>query len=61
MYRGCVRHKKYWKKIVGNESIDLEVFIYLFRLAEASSVSEDPPFPPNLCTDTSVEQNSSSS
>ena len=31
------------------------------KLAEASSFAEDPPFPPNLCTDRSVAQNSSSS
>ena len=31
------------------------------RLAEASSFAEDPPSPPNLCTDTSVVENSSSS
>ena len=46
-------------KVVRNESIDLES-IYA-RLAEASSFYEDPPSPPNLCTDTSVVQNSSSS
>ena len=45
--------------VVGNESIDLES-IYA-RLAEASSFYEDPPSPTNLCTDTSVVQNSSSS
>ena len=45
--------------VVGNESIDLES-IYA-RLAEASSFSEDPTAPTNLCTDTSVGQNSSSS
>ena len=46
-------------KVVRNESIDLES-IYA-SLAEASSFSEDPPSPPNLCTDTSFVQNSSSS
>ena len=46
-------------KVARNESIDLES-IYA-RLAEASSFYEDPPSPPNLCTDTSVAQNSSSS
>ena len=46
-------------KVARNESIDLER-IYT-RLAEASSFYEDPPSPPNLCTDTSVVQNSSSS
>ena len=46
-------------KVVRNESIDLES-IYA-RLAEGSSFHEDPPSPPNLCTDTSVVQNSSSS
>ena len=46
-------------EVVRNESVDLES-IYA-RLAEASSFAEDPPSPPNLCTDTSVVQNSSSS
>ena len=46
-------------KVVRNESIDLES-IYA-RLAETSSFTEDPPSPSNLCTDTSVVQNSSSS
>ena len=46
-------------KVVRNVSIDLES-IYA-RLAEASSFYEDPPSPPNLCTDTSVVQNSLSS
>ena len=46
-------------KVVGNESIDLES-IYA-RLAEASSFYEDQPSPPNLCTETCVEQNPSSS
>ena len=46
-------------KVIRNESIDLES-IYA-RLAEASSFYEDSPSPPNLCTDTSVVQNSSSS
>ena len=46
-------------KVVRNVSIDLES-IYA-RLAEASSFYEDPPSPPNLCTDTSVVQNSSRS
>ena len=46
-------------KVVRKESIDLES-IYA-RLAGASSFSEDPPSPPNVCIDTSVAQNSSSS
>ena len=46
-------------KVVGNENIDLES-IYA-RLAEASSFSENLPSPPNLFTDTSVVQKSSSS
>ena len=46
-------------KVVGNGSIDLES-IYA-RPTEASSFSEDPPSPLNLCTDTSVVENSSSS
>ena len=44
-------------KVVGNESIYLESTFA--RLAEASSFCEDPPSPPNLCTKTSVVQNSS--
>ena len=47
------------RKVVGNESIDLES-IYA-RLAEASSFFQDPQYPPNLYTDTSFAQNSSSS
>ena len=46
-------------KVVRNESIELES-IYS-RLAEDSSFAEDPPFPPNFCTDASVVQSSSSS
>ena len=46
-------------KVVRNESIDPES-VYA-RLADSSSFVEDPPSPPNLCTDTSVVQNSSSS
>ena len=46
-------------KVVGNENIDLQR-IYA-RLAEASSFCEDPTYPPNLCNDISVVQNSSSS
>ena len=46
-------------KVVRNENIDLEI-IYA-RLAEASCFCEDPPSPPNLCTDTSAVQNTSSS
>ena len=42
-----------------NEIIDLES-IYA-RLAKASSFSEDPPSLSNLCADTSVIQDSSSS
>ena len=45
--------------IVRNEIIDLES-IYA-RLAKASSFSEDPPSLSNLCADTSVIQDSSSS
>ena len=44
-------------KVVGNESIDLKNTFA--RLAEASSFCEDPPSPPNLCTQTSAVQNSS--
>ena len=47
------------RKVVGNESIDLES-IYA-RLAEASSFFEDSQYPPNLYTDTSFAQNCSSS
>ena len=43
--------------VVRNESIDLESFYV--RLAEDSSFSDNPPSRPNLCTDTSVIQNSS--
>ena len=46
-------------KLLGYESIDLES-IHV-RLAEVGSISEDPPSPPNICTDISVVQNSSSS
>ena len=46
-------------KVVRNESIILQNIFT--RLAEASSFSKDPPSPPNLCTDTSVVQNFSSS
>ena len=46
-------------RVVRNESIDLED-IYA-RLSEASSFAKDLPSPPNLCTDTSVVQSSSSS
>ena len=52
--RQIIRHK-----VVRNESIDLES-IYV-RLAEGSSFAENPQSPPNLCTDTYVVQNSSSS
>ena len=52
--RQIIRHK-----LVRNESIDLES-IYV-RLAEGSSFAENPQSPPNLCTDTYVVQNSSSS
>ena len=45
-------------KEVGYESIELES-IYA-RFAETSSFPEDPPSPPNLYTDISVVQNSSS-
>ena len=46
-------------KVVRNESIDLES-IYA-RIAEARSFSGEPALPRNLCTDTYVVQNSSSS
>ena len=46
-------------RVVRNEIIDLED-IYA-RLSEASSFAKDLPSPPNLCTDTSVVQSSSSS
>ena len=46
-------------KVVRNESVDLES-IYT-RLAEGSSFAENPPSPPNFCTDTSIVQNSSTS
>ena len=53
--RKIIRHK-----VVRNESIDLES-IYV-RLAEGSSFAENPQSPHlNLCTDTCVVQNSSSS
>ena len=52
--RQIIRHK-----VVRNKSIDLES-IYV-RLAEGSSFAENPQSPPNLCTDTCVVQNSSSS
>ena len=45
-------------KVVGNESIDLES-IYA-GITGASSFSENPPSPTNLCTDKSVAQNTSS-
>ena len=45
-------------KVVENESIDLES-IYA-RITGASSFSENTPSPTNLCTDTSVVQNTSS-
>ena len=45
-------------KVVGNESIDLES-IYA-GITGASSFSENPPSPTNLCTDISVAQNTSS-
>ena len=44
-------------KVVGNESIDLGSIHA--RLAEASTFSEGPAIPPNLCTDTSAVKNSS--
>ena len=46
-------------KVVRNESIYVES-IYV-RLAKASSLAEDLPSPPKVCTDTSIVQNSSSS
>ena len=42
-----------------NDSTDLEIICA--RLAEASSFSEYPPSPSNLCADTYVVQNSSNS
>ena len=39
-------------KVLGNESINQES-IYA-RFAKASSFSDNPPSPPNICTDTSV-------
>ena len=46
-------------KVVRNESIYVDS-IYA-RFAEASSLAEDLPSPPKVCTDTSIVQNSSSS
>ena len=50
---------KIYHKVLRNESIDQESICA--RLTEASSFSEDPPCPPNFCTNTFVVQSSSSS
>ena len=52
------QHAKYIQKIGKSDSGKRENMVAGSEITQVGSISEDPPSPPNMCTDISVVQNS---